>query len=329
MSNAAAILLGSGRRPAPPPLETRARIRGAMWTARGPLPYGPRPGQPDNCICIDYYECFPRADRQRIRQLYIADRGYTHAPMGPIVDPGYHGELPPTDWRDPVAFEDVYLSSALELEGAGCRVIHFLRPDRSVAGLDWTVADLDRELTPLFSTATAQAAMGIVCLGWEPGPRYFYDNAWWVEMCRWMARVFPHALRLIHMVSDCDAPVGGDDDRKGITNGQGWANVAPDIHGFLAQYGGYVSGQSAAAFIPNLQAAIADLTRRFATGGPDGTWPTSSAWGPGQPIRVYAGEYAAFRDYWENAPESEATAIGDAAMAAGAAGYFDGGSVAV
>jgi hypothetical protein len=169
-----------------------------------------------------------------------------------------------------------------------------------------------------------------VCIGWEPGPKYFYNNDWWVEMARWQARTFPRALRLIHMVSDCDAPVGQDDDRRGISNGQGWANVAPYLHGFLAQYGGYVDGQSVEQFIPNVQNAIADLVHRFATGGPRGSvggdWPTSSAWGAGQPIRVYAGEYAAYRSYWDNAPEIDSIRIGHAALEAGAAGFFDGGA---
>lgn len=318
------VALENARLLPPMPLEALAQIRGAMWTARLDVPWGPRPNQSDNCICIDYFECFSPSDQDRIVQAYHGDRGYTHAPMGPIVDAGYHGQLPSCDWR---VNPDVYLDAALKLERAGVRVIHFLRPDRDCAGLPWTVADLERELGPIFASPKAQEVMRIVCLGWEPGPRYYYDNAWWVEMCQWMARTFPHALRLIHMVSDCDAPTGQDDDKKGLTNGQCWANVAPYIHGFLAQYGGYVDGQTVQQFIPNLQAAVVDLTRRFGdpSYGPGADWPKSSAWGEGKPIRVYAGEYAAYRSYWGNAPESESVAIGAAALEAGAAGYFDGG----
>jgi len=304
-------------------LEQRAQIRGSMWTARGPLPWGPRPYQPDNIITIDYYEHFSASDQDLILDLYAKQRRYTSAPMGPMVDPGYHGQLPASEFR---SNPRPYFEAAAKLERAGVKVIHFVRPDRDAAGLAWTVDDLDRELGPVFRSAEAQALMHTVCLGWEPGPRYFYNNDWWVEMCQWMARTFPKALRLIHMVSDCDAPVGRDDDWRGITNGQGWANVAPYIHGFLAQYGGYVEGQSVGEFIPNIQHAIRDLKRRFATGGPDGTWPRSSAWGDGQPIRVYAGEYAAYRSYWENSPESESVQIGDAAMAVGADGFLDGGT---
>lgn len=302
-----------------------AKIRGAMWTARLDLPWGPRPGKPDNCICIDYLECFSLEDQARIIAAYgpASWRQYTHAPMGPLVDPGYHDQLPATDWR---SNPGVYFDAALRAELAGIRINHFLRPDRGVAGLEWTVDDLERELGPIFRSPMAQALMRIVTLGWEPGPRYFYDNAWWVEMCAWMARTFPKALRLIHMVSDCDAPTGGD-DYKTLTNGQCWANVAPYIHGFLAQYGGYVDGQSVGEFIPNIQTAIRDMNRRFGdpSYGPGADWPKSSAWGEGKPILMYAGEYAAYRDYWENAPEGESQDIGAAALAAGAAGFFDGG----
>lgn len=308
----------------PATYEQLARIRGAMWTARlQGLPYGPRPFAADNCICIDYFEAYNDEQRNRIIQAYVKDRGYTHAPMGPMVDPGYHGQLPTSDYRKDAA---PYFTAARQLEWAGCRVVHFVRPDRGTAGLDWTTDDLDRELGPVFSRY--RDMMRIVCLGWEPGPQYYYDNAWWVSMCQWMARTFPNAIRLIHMTSDTDAPVGGDDDKKGITNGQGWANVAPYIHGFLAQYGGYVSGVDpvpSQQFIANFLAALQDLKHRFETGGPDGTWPTSSAWGKGRPIRVYAGEYAAYGDYWKNFPEDQSQMLGQLALSIGADGFFDGG----
>lgn len=330
------------------PLAELAKLRGAMWTARLDLPYGPRPNQDDNCICIDYFECFSPSDQDRIIANYgpTSKRRYNAAPLGPIVDAGYHGQLPSTDWRDPQAFNGVYLYSAAKLERAGIGAVHFLRPDRGCMGLDWTVEDLDRELTPLFSTPRAQALMQRVILGWEPGPKYFYDNAWWVEMVKWMARVFPNALRGIHMVSDCDAPVGGDDDKKGISNGQGWANVAPYIHIWLVQNAGYIEeGHEipSAAFLKNFTDQFNQNIRgsfydRFKTGGPSGDWPTTSAWSalpselrpvlngaPYEGILAMPGEYAAFADYWQNWDEAYSQMIGQAAMDVGAYGFFDGG----
>lgn len=322
------LLSGGGSSLPPVSLEALAKTRGAMWTARAPVQWGPRgipttpTNQPDNCICIDYFECFPPDQQELIIDVYARQRKYTHAPMGPIVDPGYHGQLPATDWR---SNPQPYFDGALKLERAGVRVIHFLRPDRGVVGLEWTVDDLERELGPILRSAQAQELMRIVCLGWEPGPRYYYDNAWWVDMLAWQADVFPKALRGMHMVSDCDAPAGGNDYLT-LTNGQCWANVARYIHKFYAQYGGYVDGQSAAEFIPNVQAAIRDLNRRFTDPSydPGADWPKFSAWGPNKGIEVDGGEYAAFRDYWQNAPEAESIEIGDAILAAGANGALDG-----
>lgn len=305
-----------------------------MWTVRLDVPWGPRPGQGDNCICIDYFEAFSQDDQDRIIRAYgPAGRGYTSAPMGPLVDAGYHGQLPAEDFRGDATG---YFDAAETLEAAGIKVVHFLRPDRDCVGLPWTVEDLDRELGAIFRSPRAQRVMHTVCLGWEPGPKYFYNNAWWVEMCQWMARTFPNALRLIHMVEDCDAPTGQDDDRKGLTNGQCWTNVAPYIHGYLAQYGGYVGSQEQGepwgspaqrhdyeAFKQNLPIAIADMKDRFATGR--GGWPVGSAWGPTQRVRVYYGEGAAFADYWGNYPEEESRVLGQLAMEAGADGFLDGG----
>jgi hypothetical protein len=310
----------------PRDLESLAAIRGAMWTARLNLPWGPRPGQDDNCITIDYFESFTPEDEDRIIAAYgPAGRGYTHAPMGPMVDAGYHGQLPAEDWR---GNPDPYLDAAAKLERAGVHVIHFLRPDRGCAGLEWTVDDLNRELGPIFRSAKAQSLMAMVCLGWEPGPKYFYDNSWWVEMLAWQAETFPRALRLLHMVSDCDAPVGGADNGKPF--GVMWGNVTPYLHGWLVQNGGYAEGgqpYATADFDREFAMQFDEtnpksLVRRFRDGF-DG-WPTGSAWGPDQPLRVYSGEFAAYGNYWLNFPENESRRLGKLAIDSGAAGSFDG-----
>lgn len=317
------------------PLTERAKFRGDMWGARAALPWGPRPGQPDNIICGDYYECFSAEDRATMRRVWH-EHHYTHVVMGPIVDPGYHGQLPSVDWRANI---DVYLDAAQELEDDGFRVVHFIRPDRGVEGLEWTVEDLDRELTPLFSTPKAQKLMAIVVVGWEPGPRYYYDNAWWVQMCEWLARVFPKALRCIHMVSDCDAPTGGDDDRiPGFTNATAWENVAPYLHVFLDQVAGYFEKPDGtiwdrndpawpahlAAFKEALAARASDFRRRFQQGYAG--WPTFSAWGD-QGIQYTYAEGSAFVQYWENWPEGEGRSLGDVAFSGGSVGYLNGGTI--
>lgn len=313
--------------PPRPSLETLIQFRGAMWPKLGlsGIPWGPRPNAIDNVVVVDALHAFDGSTQNRIVAAYAAR--YTHVPMGPAVDPGYHGQIPACDFRP--HFAD-YLDTAVLWETAGVHVCHFLRPDRGVAGLEWTVGDLERELTPLFASSRAQALMQIVCLGWEPGPQYFYNNAWWVAMCQWMADVFPQALRVIHMVADTDAPVGQDDDVKGITNGAGWANVAPYLHGWLVQNAGYTDGSNPIPsdefrrnftnqFNPAVHGSFPD---RF-TNGYAG-WPTTSAWSD-RGLIALPGEYAAFGLYWKNFPDSSAVALGQVALAAGAIGFFDGG----
>jgi hypothetical protein len=319
---------------APGDLAQLSRFKGAMWTARAPLPFGPRPGAADNCICVDYFEHYSPADRNTIKMEYSEKRGLWTAPMGPMCDPGYHGQLPASDWRsNPDAYFDAVdeLQTALRTHGPQGAVVQFVRPDRGCFGLDWTVDDLNRELGGIFASPRCQSLFNVVCLGWEPGPRYYYDNAWWVQMTDWLAQTFPNALRLIHMVSDCDSPVGGDDDKKGISNGQGWANLAHNIHGYLAQYGGYVNdgvtGPTVAEFMPDFQNALNDMQDRFDTGRSG--WPRFSAWGDNMPVRVYAGEYAAFRAYWGNDPEAHSIELGNGAMHTKCYGYLDGGSADV
>jgi len=313
--------------PPRPSLDTLIKFRGAMWPKLGlpGIPWGPRPNAIDNVVVVDSVEAFDDPTQNRIMTAYAAR--YTHVPMGPSIDPGYHGQIPACDFR--THFGD-YLETAIKWAKVDVHVCHFLRPDRGVAGLEWTVGDLNRELTPLFSTPRAQEVMQIVCLGWEPGPKYFYNNAWWVAMCQWMAQTFPQALRLIHMVADTDAPVGQDDDVKGITNGDGWANVAPYLHGWLVQNAGYTDGDTpipskefllnfANQFNPAVHGSFPD---RF-TNGYAG-WPTTSAWGD-RGLIALPGEYAAFGLYWKNFPDSAAVSLGQAAMDVGATGFFDGG----
>lgn len=306
--------------PPPPTPDVLAKIRGAMWTARLNLPWGPRPGQDDNCICIDYFECYTPQDQDRIILAYGPQgRGYTHAPMGPIVDAGYHGYLPSTDWRDTI---DVYLDAAAKLEQAGIHVIHFLKPD------GWDIDQLET-LTPLFSTPKAQALMRIVCCAWEPSTET--PNRVWKQWLSWQARVFPQAVRLIHLPADWDAPIGGPED-NGKSGGWGWSQVADLLHGWLVQNAGYVDGGTPVpnpTFVRNFTDQFDpevhwSLANRFMTGGP-GDWPTWSAWGPHVPLKVYAGEYAAYANFWHNYPESESRRLGGLALDAGAAGYFDGG----
>lgn len=293
-------------------------IRGAMWTARAPIPYGPRPGQPDNILAMDYYEVYGAMDRKLMLDIYCGQHGYTHAATGPLVDPGgYHGQYPATPDAPTQASFDAYLDGLQEWKNRGLAPIHFCKPD------GWSLQQLIDQLEPFYLQPRAQALLPLVVPGgWEPA--IDTDNATWVSWLEWGARVFPNAIRLIHMVADHDAPQWD----AGMDNSTAWANVTPYIHGWLVQNAGYaVNGGPIASpqFVSDFtgQFNVADdgsLKARFVRGTHG--WPTTSA--NGGPLKVYAGEFAAYGDYWNNYPESEAIRLGDVARAAGADGSFDG-----
>ncbi len=317
-------MTSGGHRPiAWPDLQTRAKIRGAMWTRKCNLPYGPRPGQDDNVLAMDYYEWYGPSDRQKMIATYKSP-GYRHAVTGPLVDSGYHGNYPAAPNMPTQAEFNHYLDAMEEWHAVQIMPIHFAHVD------GMTNPDEMAPLDALYRQPRAQALLPIVVYtGWEPW-RYELTNAQWVEWVKRGADVFPNALRLIHLPADDDAPTGGDDESRGVTNAQCWQNVAPYLHGFLSQVGGYVfSGDCtpSESFKQAFAGFIADGHNRFHNGY--GGWPTFSAFGPNTPMRFYAGEYASYITFNQNCPESESVMLGDLAMGIGADGYLDGGSVDV
>jgi hypothetical protein len=155
-------------------------------------------------------------------------------------------------------------------------------------------------------------------------------------MLQWAREVLPDALVGIHMVADQDAPTGGNDYLiPGWTNGTAWQAVAPYTHLWLVQNAGYVNGGTPVPspdFVRNFTEQFNPMVRgslafRFASGYAG--WPTNSAFGPGVPLKLIAGEYASFQDFWANWPESEAQKLGDGAIQSGAVGAFDGCRLAI
>lgn len=309
------------------PLETLAQIKGAMWTARLKLPFGPRPNQDDNILAMDFYQLYNATDRARMIQAYHGDRGYTHAVTGPNAGGDcYHGQYPCQTDPPNQAQWDAYLDGIQEWWDAGITPVYFAKPD------NWSMGQMD-QLDKLFSQPRAQKLLRVVVYtGWEPW-KYEITNAEWVAWVQRGARVFPNALRLIHTVADVDAPTGGDDDKKlAGGNATAWRNVVPYLHGWLVQSCGYAcSGNPTPTpeFLTNFanlfNLSMGSLRARFEQGYAG--WPTNSAWSDGRPLKVYAGEFAAYIDYWSNAPEAQAVRLGDLAMAAGAAGSLDGMTV--
>ena len=313
-------------------LQQLAAIRGAMWTTRWDGAYGPRPGQPDNILATVFYEAYEPSERQRMLEIYKS-RGYTHAVTGPLAGGDcYHGQFPCRTAVPTQAEFDAYLDTMQEWWDAGIIPIHFAKPD------NWSLADME-QLDQYYRQPRAQKLLRVVVYtGWEP-TRYGWSNATWVRFLQHAAELFPNALRLVHTVTDVDALVGEDEngvDTDRLSNAESWHRVTPYLHGWLVQLGAFEcpaciadNGQTnfqnfKDIFNPAVRGSYPDRFQHGYAG-----WPTFSAWGQDQPLRVYAGEYAAYWSYWNNRPEAEAQDWGDAAMAAGADGYLDGGRAAV
>ena len=287
-----------------------ARIRGAMWSARLDVPFGPRPGRPDNIIATAYFDNYSSTDRKRIIAALKA-RGYTHVVAGPLVDTGgYHGQFHPHDWRG-AAF-DQFLDQLEMFWDSGLAPIVFIHPD------GWTFERTRDELTPLLRQERAQRLIRIVVpAGWEP-TRHGWSSCTWAAFAQWARQTLPNALVLIHTAADADAPSGRDASCSDRDSAGAWTRVAPYIHGWLIQNGPYGTA-------PQADPALA---RKFAaqfTANPT----HNSAWGAGIPIRLYAAEQTAYASYWKNLPEPASRAWGDLAIASGADGYLDGGTVDV
>lgn len=317
------------------PLQALARIRGAMWTFPGPWRFGPRPGQPNNITAMEFIFCYEPQEQQAMIDAYKG-AGYTHVCIGPINAQSYRQHWPDRDFRSPEAFEQ-WLDVLQLFWNNGLMPICFLGMDN--VPLDQVQATYN----PLIvGNARAQRLMRIVVpAGWEP-TRYGWSSQTWAAYMQWAKDILPNALRLLHTVADVDAPVGTDarGDDNGKPNAEGWARVCPLIHGWLTQSAAFADpnktgGDTRFPQRTNFQNWVAqfDITdeksyaNRFKRGYAG--WPTSSAWGPGIPIKLYPGEYASYWVYHEGRSYEEGCTWGDAAIRAGADGYLDGGTVDV
>lgn len=184
---------------------TDAELRawtGAIATVLWDGPCGHRPGQPDNTLFTAQYDspCYDAATRSKMRAAYP----YTHWAIGPIVQKGYHGYWPDTDWR---VQPDVFLDRVDELWWAGKRPAIFVTPDTGLCA-DGRTVDFDcmeREFGPIYRAPRFQSRARIVVLAWEPA----YDRATWLRLAKVVRGWFPSALIYIHMESGHGAPGHG------------------------------------------------------------------------------------------------------------------------
>jgi hypothetical protein len=308
-------------------LEQLLNIRGSMWTARLDIPFGPRPNQDSNILAMDYYEFYDNPTRKRMLDKYVGELKLTHAVTGPLVDPGgYHG-LYPTSPRVPSVSEfNRYLDYMEEWHERNLIPVHFVHPD------GWSLEDME-QLVPLYKTERARKLLPVkVWTGWEPW-KYEISNSQWNQFFIQGREVDPDGVQLLHTVADTDAPVGNGDSRP---NGEYWCESAKYLDGWLIQNAGYFDPISDrndprwqrqfAAFLRNFPAqfdinSTGSIMQRFHNGYAG--WPTYSYRGQ-KPLKVYAGEYGAFPNFWYNYPEQEAKDLGTLALRAGADGVLDG-----
>jgi hypothetical protein len=318
LQDSGVITIGLERDASWTPERLRA-IRGAIWPTRGPMPFGPRPGQADNIIDTGC-EAYSQAELAIARGI-LNSRKYTHVQIGPFIDGGYHGQFPAVDFR---TNPDEVLALIESWWNAGFAVLAFLGPD------GWTTEQM-RTLEPIFTQPRWQAALKqIVPMGWEPSKDT--PNAEFVKRYQWAKRVFPTAQQYIHLNADFDAPGNNDDLTPSsptfIGMGQCWSRVAPYLTGFLIQNGPYGTFPHddptlAQNFGDQFRAGVSGSLRDHFVNGRAG-WPTTCA--HGGTLDLIAAEQTSYRAYWNNLPEDASRAWGQVAMAAGADGFFDGGN---
>lgn len=321
-------------------LRQLARIRGAMWTVRGPWRFGPRPGSPDNITALEFIYSYgddPKNlnDEQKAMLSTYKSFGYTHVAFGPPNAESYHGQYPDTNFISSPAMFDKWLDWLQMFWDNGLAPVVFLHGDGQT--YEQTVATYDSLIR---GNARAQRLIRIIVpTGWEP-TRYGWSSRTWGAFCDWAADILPNALILIHTESDVDAPVGTDAryDDNGKDNALGWAYVTPRIHGWLIQTGAFADPDGhgdpnhpertnfdnwSLLFDKNARGSYYD---RFHNGYAG--WPTNSKWG-NEPIKIYAAEFCSYWAYWSNRPYAEGVKWGDRAIAVGADGVLDSCSVDV
>jgi hypothetical protein len=328
--------------PSSVPLRTLARIRGAMWTVRGPWRFGPRPGSPDNITALEFIysygdplNAFALNDEQKAQIAKYKGLGYTHVAFGPPCAQSYHGQYPDTDFSTSPEMFDKFLDWLQMWWDNGLTPVVFMHKDG--ASFDETVAMWDHLIR---GNARAQRLIRIIVpTGWEP-TKYDWSSKTWAAYCKWAREILPNALVLIHTVADVDAPVGTDAlyDDNGKPNAEGWSHVTPYIHGWLVQSSAFENPDAhsdpnnpqntnfdnwANQFDKNVRGSYYD---RFHNGYAG--WPRNSAWGD-EPIYIYAAEFASYWEYWQNRPYDEGVKWGDRAIRAGADGVLDSCSIDV
>lgn len=328
-----APVLGAQRaQPAPWETVTAAQLRdwrGAIATVLAPMPCGPRPGRADNVMFTAQIDssCWGAADRTRAFEAYRA-HGYTHWIMGPMVQTGYHGQYPDTDWR---SNPDAFFDRVEDVWRAGFIPGIFTIPDNGVCadGHSVDVACLEREFGAIYRSPRAQALFRIVAPQWEPAD---WHPSQWGEVATWLADVFPKAVRVIHLPSNLAAPCHKKDlarykleaaaDCWTLAKMPLWHQVfLQESWTFMGESEHVQEGRTAQE---QFTYDLWDSVRRIRDGYAG--YPVTSAWGANVPLDIIAFEYASYAVTRHPALAPKARAWGALALKVdGIRGFGDGG----
>lgn len=302
-------------------LAWNGRIQTMFWSG----PYGFRPGQPNNALFTAQYDnpCFSDMDRANMR-LVGQSYAMKHWPIGPIIQKGYHGKYPDTNFVNNFG---AFKGAVRELWLGSFYPCIFLFDDTGVYadGNGINRDAVERDLTPLYTQPDFQAMARIVMPAWEPDN---WDADTWQWASDYMARVFPNALRGLHFPTGKGAPGRHSDLESGAYPNEAalWNAVIPKLHFFCQQetyqFGGeadwltdgrtaeqqfvydlldtirrfqYGTGAEAGRRGTDQQKAQWDATRGESTKAYnqfDGSYLTACA--DGQPLRVVCFEYASY-----------------------------------
>lgn len=313
--------------PAKIPLGRLLAIRGSIFSSYFPCSQGIRPNQPDNINVLGDGLRFSTDERAAMLAAYKA-RGYTHVDVsfGP-ANQGYHNlyDSLPAIWDEP----DQWADFLQWLYDNGVIPVAFLTWDN--APLDETGVLDQRYMEVLKSPRFQQLIRIAVPYGWEPnsGGKYDISNQQYCDRFAWGKSVFPEAKHFLHLATDCDAPIGGDQEPPELIEmgkPEWWRRVnVAGCDGWFDQINGWfdTGPDITDAFKANLEQRVRDISHRFKSG----------EWGNGSML-YYGAEYAAYNVFhqphgdkrWN---EAGAQAVGDLFMAYGARGYFDSGTVNV
>ena len=252
-----------------------------------------------------------RAAAQRVLDHYKS-LGYNHVPVGPVIEYGYSGQVPDTDWRDaPDLFAEYIVWLCVDNAMAYTLfVFPNMAPWWKGGNRGWDFQKIEAEFAAIYTQPIVRALTRNVAFCWE---EYTYI-AGMCEGFRLLVKWFPDAERSFHTPPGHLGPGDGseseeDSQRKCADAGMTTLDVQTrpwtDLENFdqlgVRNHDGRTPFEQAAYDVNDMQ--------RRAVGAPDSPWRDR---GPiiardGKPIRIRYMEGLSFEDYWTDPPYDRGT----------------------